>query len=119
MSNYYYYVQNPSSDSSQTENSNDSISTKIVTVKSKSSSHPYFNQGSSKGYFIDGKESPSLTLKKNIVYRFDQSDSSNINHRILFFTDASRINPYQTNISEVGIAGSTGAYTEITLTRTR
>ncbi len=92
------------------------IATKIVTVNSKSSSHPYFGQGSSKGYFIDGKESPSLTLRQNIVYRFDQSDSSNSNHRILFFTDANRINSYQTNISEVGIAGSTGAYTEITLT---
>ena len=91
------------------------IATKIVTVNSKSSSHPYFGQGSSKGYFIDGEESPSLILRQNITYRFDQSNSSNTNHRILFFTDANRINSYQTNISKVGIAGSTGAYTEITL----
>ena len=91
------------------------IATKIVTVNSKSSSHPYFGQGSSKGYFIDGKESPSLILRQNVIYRFDQSDSSNTNHRILFFTDANRLNSYQKNISEVGIAGSTGAYTEITL----
>ena len=99
----------------QSESNNPNIQTKIVTVQTKSSSHIYFGQGSSKGYFIDGKESPSLTLRQNVVYRFDQSDSSNTNHRILFFTDANKINSYQTNISEVGIAGSTGAYTEITL----
>ncbi len=114
MSNYYY-EQSSSSTSNQLENSNSNIETKLVTVHNKSSSHPYFGQGSSKGYFVDGKESPSLILRQNVVYRFNQSDSSNTNHRILFFTDANRINSYQTNISEVGIAGSRGAYTEITL----
>ena len=99
----------------QAESNDSNIQTKTVTVQDKSSSHPYFGQGSSKGYFIDGKESPSLILRQNVTYRFDQSDSSNTNHRILFFTDANRVNSYQTNISEVGIAGSTGAYTEITL----
>ena len=114
MSNYYY-EQSSSSTSNQLENSNSNIETKLVTVHTKSSSHPYFGQGSSKGYFVDGKESPSLILRQNVIYRFNQSDSSNTNHRILFFTDANRINSYQTNISEVGIAGSRGAYTEITL----
>tara|TARA_Y100001968_G_scaffold165079_1_gene151088 strand:+ start:924 stop:2141 length:1218 start_codon:yes stop_codon:yes gene_type:complete len=115
MSNNYY-SQTSSSTSSQSESSNSNVETKVVIVQAKSSSHPYFGQGSSKGYFIDGKESPSLTLKRNVTYRFDQSDSSNSNHRIQFFTDANKINSYQTNISEVGIAGSMGAYTEITLT---
>jgi len=114
MSNYYY-EQSSSSTFNQSESSNSNVETKLVTVQAKSSSHPYFGQGSSKGYFIDGKESPSLILRQNVVYRFDQSDSSNANHKILFFTDANRINSYQKNISEVGIAGSTGAYTEITL----
>jgi len=89
--------------------------TKIVLVKSKSSSHVYFGQGSSKGYFIDGIESPSLTLEQNITYIFNQSDSSNINHRIQFFADANKTIPYQTNVNEVGIAGFEGAYTEITI----
>ena len=114
MSNYNY-GQSSSSTSTQSESGDSNVETKLVTVQTKSSSHPYFGQGSSKGYFIDGKESPSLTLRQNVVYRFDQSDSSNSNHRILFFTDLNRINSYQTNISAVGIAGSTGAYTEITL----
>ena len=114
MSNYNY-GQSSSSTSTQSESGDSNVETKLVTVQAKSSSHPYFGQGSSKGYFIDGKESPSLTLRQNVVYRFDQSDSSNSNHRILFFTDLNRINSYQTNISAVGIAGSTGAYTEITL----
>ena len=95
---------------------NANLETKIVTVETKSSSHPYFGQGSSKGYLIDGQESPSLTLRQNVVYRFDQSDSSNRNHRILFFTDVNKINSYRTNVTEVGTAGSTGAYTEITFT---
>ncbi len=114
MSNYYY-GQSSSSTSNQSESSDSNVEIKLITVQAKSSTHPYFSQGSSKGYFIDGKESPSLILRQNVVYRFDQSDSSNTNHQILFFTDANRINSYQTNISEVGIAGSTGAYTEITL----
>jgi len=113
MSNYH--VQSSSSTSNQSESGNSNVETKIVTVQAKSSSHPYSGQGSSKGYFIDGKESPTLILIQNVIYRFDQSDSSNTNHRILFFIDANRTNSYQTNISEVGIAGSTGAYTEITL----
>ena len=94
---------------------NPTIQTKIVTVKDKTSAHPYIGQGSSKGYFIDGKESPSLTLRQNVAYRFDQSDSSNNNHSILFFTDANRVYPFQKNVSQVGIAGSLGAYTEIIL----
>jgi len=112
---YQYSTSSYPSKDTQSEGDNSTPHTKIVTVKTKSSSHPYFGQGSSKGYLIDGKESPSLTLRQNVVYRFDQSDSSNTNHRILFFTDANKVNSYQTNISEVGIAGSLGAYTEITL----
>ena len=41
---------------------------KIITVQTKSSTHPYFGQGSSKGYFIDGDESPSLTFRKGVIY---------------------------------------------------
>ncbi len=70
MSNYYY-EQSSSSTSNQSESSNSNVETKLVTVQAKSSSHPYFGQGSSKGYFIDGKESPSLILRQNVVYRFD------------------------------------------------
>ena len=113
--NQYQHSDSSLSKNTKSQSKNSNIETKIVTVKAKSSSHPYINQGSSKGYFIDGKESPSITLRQNVVYRFDQSDSSNSNHRILFFTDANKVNSYQTNISEVGIAGSSGAYTEITL----
>ena len=112
---YQHSTYSSTSKDTQLQSNNSNIQIKTVTVKAKSSSHPYIGQGSSKGYFIDGKESPSLTLRQNVVYRFDQSDSSNSNHRILFFTDANKVNPYQTNIFEVGIAGSSGAYTEITL----
>ena len=89
------------------------ILTKTVTVKSKSSNHPYFSQGSSKGYFIDEIESPSLNLVRNVVYRFDQSDPSNSNHQIQFFVDANKSVAYQTDVKQIGIAGTQGAYTEI------
>ena len=86
---------------------------KRVTVNSKSLNHPYFSQGSSKGYFIDEIESPSLNLIKNIIYRFDQSDPSNSNHQIQFFVDANKSVAYQTNVKQVGVAGTSGSYTEI------
>ena len=109
----YSYKENSTITSSPDKNK---IETKNVTVQEKSSFHPYYNSGSSKGYFINGKESPSLTLRKNVVYRFDQSDSSNTNHRIQFFSDPNKINSYTTDVKYVGIPGSKGAYTEITLT---
>ena len=115
MSNYSYDQSSPTTDSKSESNNND-IETKLITVQAKSSSHPYFGQGSSKGYFIDGHESPALILRRNVKYRFDQSDSSNSNHQILFFSDENRTNSYTTNVTKVGTAGSTGAYTEITLT---
>ena len=70
MTHYYGYAHSTSSSAStKTKAGSDdsNIQTKIVTVQAKSSSHPYFGQGSSKGYFIDGKESPSLILRQNVV----------------------------------------------------
>ena len=67
MSNYYY-GQSLSSTSNQSESSNSNVENKLITVQAKSSSHPFFSQGSAKGYFIDGKESPSLILRQNVVY---------------------------------------------------
>ena len=46
MSNYYY-GQSSSSTSNQSESDNSNVETKLVAVKAKSSSHPYFSKGSS------------------------------------------------------------------------
>jgi len=88
----------------------------IVTVENKTSNHRYFGSGSSQGYFIDGKESPFITLLPGKTYRFDQADASNSSHPILFYFDANRTTQYTTNVTTTGTAGNAGAYVEITIT---
>ncbi len=89
---------------------------KVVTVNFKTSNHVHSNQGSAKGYFINGIESPQLNLLSGVTYRFDQSDISNLGHQILFYKDSEKLNPYNVNVINSGVAGSEGAYTEINLT---
>tara|TARA_Y100001968_G_scaffold272161_1_gene264215 strand:- start:629 stop:931 length:303 start_codon:yes stop_codon:yes gene_type:complete len=91
------------------------IINKVVTVDLKTTNHIYANKGSEKGYFINGIESPSLKLLSGVTYRFDQSDISNLGHQILFFKDSAKSIPFTINVTNIGIAGSEGAYTEIKL----
>ena len=65
-------------------------STKMVTVINKTTEHAYFDKGSTKGYSIDGIESPELKLIPGWTYRFNQSDISNKGHQINFFTDENK-----------------------------
>ena len=88
---------------------------KVLTVNPKTIYHVYSNKGSAKGYFINGIESPHLNLLSGVTYRFDQSDSSNLGHQILFYEDSDKLIPFNINVINKGIAGSEGAYTEITL----
>jgi len=92
--------------------------TLAVTVASKTSNHRYYGSGSGHGYYIDGIESPFLTLLPGKTYRFVQSDASNSSHPLRFYLEASRTNLYTTNVTTSGTAGSAGAYTEITITDT-
>jgi len=89
-----------------------------VTVANKTSNHRYFGSGSSQGYFIDGAESPFITLLPGKTYRFDQADSSNSSHPLRFYLEANRTTQYTTNVTTNGTAGSAGAYTEITIVDT-
>ena len=84
-----------------------------VTVDTKTSIHPYYGEGSSSAFFIEGKESPAITLYPNVTYKFDQSDSSNSSHPLRFYYDAAKTTAYTTNITTNGTAGSAGAYTQI------
>jgi len=88
----------------------------IVTVENKTSNHRYFGSGSSQGYFIDGKESPFITLLPGKTYRFDQADASNSSHPLRFYLEANRTTQYTTNVTTNGTAGNAGAYVEITIT---
>ena len=64
--------------------------TYTVNVANKTSGHPYFGQGSGKGYYIFGgvydtvTEAPNLQFVKGATYVFNQNDSSNTTHAMYF-----------------------------------
>ena len=89
--------------------------TYAVTVDSKTSNHRYKALGSALGYYIDGVESPFITLLPGKTYKFDQSDSSNNNHPLRFYLDPGRVTIYETNITTSGTAGNAGAATTISV----
>jgi hypothetical protein len=93
---------------------------KIITVKvgTKTAAHPYSGQGSSSAYFFDGLESPAITFSGadssyKYYYRFDQSDSTNSGHPLLFYLEADKSTAYSTGVTTNGTPGSSGAYTQI------
>ena len=92
--------------------------TYTVTVASKTANHRYNGNGSGSGYYIDGSESPFITLVPGVTYRFDQADTSNSNHPLRFYLEAQKTTQYTTNVTTNGTAGNAGAYTEITVTDT-
>ena len=95
-----------------------------VTVASKTSSHPYNGDGSSSAYFLNGEESPALSLlgvdsvtsSSGYYYKFDQSNSSNSGHPLRFYYDAAKTTAYTTGVTTSGTPGSSGAHTTIAVT---
>ena len=84
-----------------------------VTVAAKTETHPYYNQGSSQGYYLNGVQSPALTIEVGQTLKLDQSDPSNSGHPLRFYTDAEKTTEYTTGVTTNGTAGSSGAYTQI------
>ena len=103
------YVSHRSPDATVTQ-------TLTVTVATKTSEHTAFGDGSSNGYLIDGHEGAHLQLSPG-VYKFDQADSSNSGHPLLFYDTASKTTQYTTNVTTAGTPGSAGAHTTITITK--
>ena len=68
-------------------------------------------------YALDGGTQAVAKLTPNVVYRFDQSDSSNSSHpfRIGTAANGSEITAGFTIYNKVGTPGSAGAYTEVAL----
>jgi hypothetical protein len=87
----------------------------VVTVATKTANHRYNGSGSSSGYFIDGVEAPFLTLLPGKTYKFDQADSSNSGHPILFYLESDKTTNYTTNVTTTGTAGQAGANVQITI----
>ena len=84
-----------------------------VTVATKDATHRYNGSGSSSGYKIDGSFSPTLILAPGNTYKFDQADSSNSGHPLLFYYEAAKTTAYSTGVTTSGTPGSSGAYTQI------
>jgi len=89
-----------------------------VTVATSATAHPYHGTGSSNKYKINGVFSPYLKLIPRITYRFDQSDSSNSTHPLLFYYDSGKTTAYTTGVTTNGTPGSAGAYTQIIISDT-
>lgn len=87
-----------------------------VTVAAKTAAHRYNGSGSGNGYVIDGVEAPHIELLPDVTYRFDQSDSSNSGHPLLFYYEADKTTQYSTGVTTNGTPGTAGAYTEISVT---
>jgi len=90
--------------------------TYVVKVVAKTSAHKEQGNGSSNGYTIGGIQSPHLELIPGNTYRFDQADSSNSGHPIAFYKKRDKSGgAYTTGVTSSGTPGSTGAYTQITI----
>ena len=90
--------------------------TLTITVASTTADHRYNGTGSSNKYFINGLPSPYLKLVPGTTYRFDQADSSNSGHPLLFYYEAAKTTAYSTGVTTNGTPGNAGAYTEIVAT---
>jgi len=89
-----------------TEAANTTV-TYAVTVASKTANHRYNGSGSSNGYFIDGSESPILTLVPGVTYRFTNDNTGS--HPLKFYLESDKTTEYTTGVS------FQNTYTEITV----
>ena len=87
--------------------------TYLVKVITKTSKHRYNGSGHSSGFTIDAQEAPFLELNPGMTYKFDQADSSNSGHPLVFYQEADKTTGYSTGVTTNGTPGSAGAYTQI------
>ena len=98
---------------------NEKIHTINVSVNYKTSEHQYFNNGSTKGFTFNDLESPEFKLELDSTYRFDQSDSSNLNHPLRFYREDNKSSIFTDGIFYSGTPGTKGSYTELKTTNNR
>ena len=96
-----------------------------VSVHSKTSNHPRYEEGSNNSYFFNGIEAPILELVPGITYKFDLSHSSVNIHPIRFQTQEITNSNYEYkdgvvkhNLDNIGQASSNvESYIKITVTK--
>ena len=54
-----------------------------------------------------------MTLRSGVTYTFDNSDSTNSGHPLLFYYDSGKTSAYTTGVTTTGTAGSSGASVEL------
>ena len=89
-----------------------------VTVATKDNKHRYNGTGSSNGYKIDGSFSPTMELVAGNTYKFDQADTTNTGHPLLFYYEANKTTAFTTGVTTSGTPGNAGAYTQIVVSDT-
>ena len=87
--------------------------TYTVKVATKTSQHRYNGTGHSSGFTIDAQQAPFLELNPGMTYKFDQADSSNSGHPLVFYEVADKSTGYTTGVTTNGTPGNAGAYTQI------
>ena len=91
-----------------------------VTVAAKTANSPYFNVGSSLGYYINGVQTPVIDMKGHdtsypYYYKFDQSDASNSGHPLRFYNNVGKTTEFTTGVTTSGTPGQSGAHTTIAI----
>ena len=71
---------------------------------------------SSSKFYLNGVETPSISIQPGFTYTFDQSASSNATHPLRFYTSVGNSSEHTTNRTVNGTPGTSGAYTKITVT---
>ena len=91
----------------------------IVTVVSGNpSNHPYYNEGSTNKFAINGSTATAdvvLSLVEGQTYRFEQSDSSNNGHPINIYEDVDKSTRYTSGVSYYidGSSVSQSSYSDV------
>ena len=67
-------------------------------------------------YAFEGATTPNLVVSEGKIYRFDQSDSSNDGHPFAFSLEEDG-SSYTTGVTTSGTPGTSGAYTQIQVTK--